>query len=61
MLTLDREFGFVFVTSHKYKFIEILDPFKLKNKIQKRKGPSERKVLKPIMKKVQKPIRESCG
>jgi hypothetical protein len=32
MLTLDREFGFVLVTSHKYKIIEILDPFKIKNR-----------------------------
>lgn len=32
MRTLDREFGFVFVTSHKYKIIEILDPFKIKNR-----------------------------
>jgi hypothetical protein len=31
MLTLDREFGFVFVTSHKYKIIGNLDPFKIKN------------------------------
>ncbi len=32
MLTLDREFGFVFVTSHKYKIIQNSDPLKIKNR-----------------------------
>jgi hypothetical protein len=32
MLTLDREFGFVFLTSHKYKIIQNSDPSKIKNR-----------------------------
>jgi hypothetical protein len=43
MRTLDREFSFVFVTSHKYKIIEILDPFKIKDR---RNTEEERSIRK---------------